>query len=162
MRKLLIYWVCGASLLAGCESAQKVGDAIPNALNEMPLIYRIDVQQGNVLTQETLNKLQPGMTKSQVRYLMGTPMLVDAFHQNRWDYIYSMKEGGDERDQERVALFFENDRLVRIEGDLRPQPETDPMQVEEEAVITVPDHVPQEKGIMTRVMETVGLESEEK
>ncbi|OOZ36235.1 outer membrane protein assembly factor BamE [Solemya velesiana gill symbiont] len=161
MRKLLIYWVCGASLLAGCESAQKVSDAIPNALDEMPYVYRVDVQQGNVVNQEMINKLQPGMSKSQVRYLMGTPMLIDTFHQNRWDYIYSMQEGKEERVQKRVALHFEQDRLVSIEGDLRPQPEPDPVQVDEENVITVPDYTPQKKGIVTRMLDSVGLESDE-
>ncbi|MET0025063.1 MAG: outer membrane protein assembly factor BamE [Sedimenticola sp.] len=160
MRKLLIYWVSGATLLAGCESAQKVGDAIPNALDKMPLIYRMDIQQGNVISQETLNKLQPGMSKSQVRYLMGTPMLIDVFHQDRWDYIYRMQKGKDEPTQERVSLFFKEGRLTRIEGDLRPQPMADPGQVDKETVIEVPDHAPVEKGVVKRMLEKVGLEKE--
>jgi outer membrane protein assembly factor BamE len=165
MQKLLISLLCGASLLSGCssmrESMREVSDSIPNALDKMPLIYRQDIQQGNVVSQEMVNSLRPGMTKSQVRYIMGTPLLVDVFHQDRWDYLYSMQEGKDPRNQERVALYFQDGRLMRIEGDLRPLP-TDAMAEEEkETVISVPDYTPQSKGIFTRAMEAVGLESDD-
>ena len=61
----------------------------------MPLLYKIDVQQGNVIEQEMLDKLQPGMDKGQVKFIMGTPVIVDPFHSERWEYIYSYQEGGD-------------------------------------------------------------------
>ncbi len=163
MRKLLIYWMCGASLLtAGCESIKNIGNAVPDALDRMPVIYRPDVQQGNVVTQEMVSKLQPGMSKSQVRYIMGTPMLVDVFHQERWDYLYSMKQGNDEREQKRVALYFDYNSRVRIEGDFRPIPEEkDELEVHKDAVVTVPDYVPQNKGIFTRTLETIGIKEED-
>lgn len=163
MQKLLIYWVCGASLLVtGCSTVKDVGNAIPEALNRLPLIHRPDVQQGNVVSQDAINKLKPGMSKSQVNYLLGTPMLVDVFHQDRWDYLYSMKPGNEEPTQERVALFFEDDRLVRIEGDYRPQPDTASTEAkrEEESVISVPDYTGDRKGIFSRALETVGIASE--
>jgi outer membrane protein assembly factor BamE len=163
MQKLLIYWVCGASLLVtGCSTVKDVSDAIPEALNRLPLIHRPDIQQGNVVSQETINKLKPGMSKSQVNYLLGTPMLVDVFHQDRWDYLYSMKVGNKEVTQERVALFFEDDRLIKIEGDYRPQPT--PAIAEtiaaEESIISVPDYTGDRKGLFSRALETVGIGSE--
>ncbi|RME33385.1 MAG: outer membrane protein assembly factor BamE, partial [Gammaproteobacteria bacterium] len=88
---------------------------------EIPWVYRIDVQQGNVVTQEMLAQLRPGMDKRKVRYIMGTPLVIDTFHQDRWDYIYSYRGGRSwTREQRRVSLYFEDDRLVRVEGDVRP------------------------------------------
>ena len=57
--------------------------------DKIPGVYRIDIQQGNDVTQDMVNKLEAGMSKSQVAYIMGTPLLIDTFHPNRWDYIYS-------------------------------------------------------------------------
>lgn len=85
-----------------------------------PGVYKMDVAQGNEVTQEMVDQLRPGMTQSQVRYVMGTPLLTDTFNQNRWDYIYQMVEEDERTDKRRVTLYFENNRLVRLEGDLRP------------------------------------------
>ena len=81
-------------------------------------VYRIDVQQGNVLTEEMLAQLTPGMEKRKVRFLLGTPMLVDTFNQDRWDYIYTFARGGGNIEQRQITLFFEKERLARIEGDV--------------------------------------------
>jgi outer membrane protein assembly factor BamE len=84
------------------------------------LIYRIDVQQGNVVTQDMLAQLHAGMEKDKVRFIMGSPLLVDVFHQNRWDYIYSMQPAGGKREQRQVSLYFNNeDKLARISGDIK-------------------------------------------
>lgn len=83
-------------------------------------IYTLDIQQGNIINQEIVDQLRPNMTKRQVLYVMGSSMLVDVFHQKRWDYIYSEQPGGEERTQKRLSLFFEGDRLVSVQGDLRP------------------------------------------
>lgn len=92
---------------------------------EMPYIgpHRIDVQQGNALDQESVAKLKPGLNHSQVRFLLGTPLLVDPFHTDRWDYVYTFYKSGKLAEQKRITLFFEGDILKRIEGDLpAPQP----------------------------------------
>lgn len=107
MQKLLItIALCASLIVTGCS------------VISMPGAYKIDIQQGNVITQEMVEKLKPGMSKSQVRFALGTPLLVDVFHQDRWDYVYSIQKGGNERQQRRLALFFENDQLARIEGDI--------------------------------------------
>jgi len=86
-----------------------------------PGVYKIDIQQGNVVTQDMIDQLRPGMTRRQVRFIMGNPLLVDTFHANRWDYLYSLQPGGGERQQERMSIFFNgNDQLVSLSGDFMP------------------------------------------
>ncbi len=82
--------------------------------------YRADVQQGNVVTAEMASALKIGMTKRQVRYALGTPLIADAFHKDRWDYVYSLQKGRGNRSQQRLTVIFQNDALVAIEGDLAP------------------------------------------
>ncbi len=99
--------------------------------------YRIDVQQGNALEQESVAKLKPGLTRSQVRFLLGTPLLVDPFHGNRWDYVYNFRKAGKLAEERRLALFFDGDVLARIEAEgltLRnEQPEVRPAPPEQSA-----------------------------
>jgi outer membrane protein assembly factor BamE len=80
--------------------------------------YKLDVQQGNVVTSKMLLQLRPGMTKSQVRFIMGTPLIQDSFHGNRWDYVYQMREGGKLKEQRRVIMDFENEELKSVRGDV--------------------------------------------
>jgi len=82
--------------------------------------YHMDIQQGNVVTPKMMMQLKPGMTKSQVRFVMGTPLISDSFHADRWDYFYSMKKDGHLIEQRRVILEFENDQLKRVRGDVIP------------------------------------------
>lgn len=82
--------------------------------------HKIDIQQGNVVTSEMLAKLKPGMTPSQVRYVLGTPLVVDPFHANRWDYVHRLEQGGKLKESRRVTVVFEDDRLKGIEGDVSP------------------------------------------
>lgn len=105
-RALCILVFCAASAsLSGCG---------------FPGVYKIDIQQGNVVTQEMVDQLRPGMTTRQVRFIMGTPLIQDTFEPNRWDYLYSMQSGHNPREQERISLMFENDRLVGLAGDFVP------------------------------------------
>jgi outer membrane protein assembly factor BamE len=86
-----------------------------------PGVYKIDIQQGNVVTQDMIDQLRPGMTRRQVRFIMGNPLIQDTFHANRWDYLYSLQPGGGERQQERMSIFFnESDQLVSLSGDFMP------------------------------------------
>ena len=85
---------------------------------KLPGVYRIDIQQGNIVDQEMISKLQPGMVESQVQYIMGTPVLIDPFHKNRWEYIYTFSEGGKQREQRRITLYFDEGKLAYIDGDV--------------------------------------------
>jgi outer membrane protein assembly factor BamE len=89
-----------------------------------PGVYRIDIPQGNVITQEMVDQLRPGLTKRQVTFILGTPLIRDTFDQDRWDYLYSYQPGGGERVQERITVFFDdNGELTHFEGDFEQTPE---------------------------------------
>jgi outer membrane protein assembly factor BamE len=90
---------------------------------DFPGVYKISIPQGNIITQEMVDQLRPGMTKRQVIFVMGTPLIRDPYHQDRWDYVYNFQPGGGERGQERLSVLFENDQLVSLSGDFEPTPE---------------------------------------
>lgn len=77
-------------------------------------MHVIDVQQGTIITPEMTEQLKPGMTRSQVRFVMGTPTVSDPFHLDRWDYIYTLKAPRTELERRHIALYFDGDTLVRI------------------------------------------------
>ena len=161
MRKLLISLVCGASLaLSGCSTVSGWSDAVSDSLGGLPLMYRPDVQQGNVIEQREINRLVIGMSKNQVRFTMGTPMLIDVFHQDRWDYFYTMKRNRQPFEQEQVILLFEDDRLIAIEGDRRQIVDGDIGTDQQAKVVSVPDFGTYNEGILSGILESVGLESE--
>ena len=87
---------------------------------DFPGVYKISIPQGNIITQDMVDQLQPGMSKRQVIFVMGTPLVRDPFFQDRWDYIYSFQPGGGQRGQERISVFFVDDQLVSFEGDFVP------------------------------------------
>jgi outer membrane protein assembly factor BamE len=80
--------------------------------------YRMDIQQGNFVSQEMVSQLKRGMTRDQVRFVLGTPLVADIFHANRWDYVYYLDRPGKPRVEHRLAVHFEDDRLARLEGDV--------------------------------------------
>ena len=145
------------TLLAFIATLLLVGCSLP----DMPGVYRPTIQQGNVVTQKMINQLEPNMSKNQVKFILGTPLLVDAFHQDRWDYLYSMDDHSDTLTKERIALYFEDDRLIAIKGDYRPMSLADPLAGQEDIVHTVPDYKDRGKGLLGKAMETVGLGSDE-
>ncbi|MBS4095475.1 MAG: outer membrane protein assembly factor BamE [Sulfuricella sp.] len=77
--------------------------------------YKIDIQQGNDITQEMVDRLKLGMTASQVRFVLGTPLLGDPFHPTRWDYVYRYQNGTSELDTRRLSVVFEDDKLKKID-----------------------------------------------
>jgi outer membrane protein assembly factor BamE len=81
--------------------------------------YRIEIQQGNYVTQEAVAQLKPGMTRDQVRFVLGTPLVSDIFHRDRWDYVFLRQRANrGEVEYRRIAVFFEDGRLKRVEGDI--------------------------------------------
>ncbi len=162
MQKLLISLVCGASLALGAcsttrDALDKVGGAIPDALAHTPLMYRPDLQQGNVITQEQVDQLVPGMSKSQVRFLLGTPMIADPYHQERWDYVYTMRKGNGRKTESRGSVYFVNDRLDRVTGTLKPEAKDAAKSEPKEQVVDVPDYKGGDKGIITRGLQKIGI-----
>lgn len=93
-------------------------------LDNLPGVYKIPIQQGNIIDQKMIDQIRPSMTERQVLYILGSPMLVDTFHQKRWDYLYSNQPSGEDRQQKKVSILFdENDLVSGIQGDFKPSPE---------------------------------------
>jgi outer membrane protein assembly factor BamE len=108
-----------------------------------PGVYKIDIQQGNVVTQDMIDQLRPGMTRRQVRFIMGNPLLTDTFHSNRWDYLYSIQPGGGQRLQERISVNFSaDDQLVGLSGDFMPGVSRDQAILGEDSGVTTPEAAP--------------------
>ncbi|HKQ26106.1 MAG TPA: outer membrane protein assembly factor BamE [Burkholderiales bacterium] len=99
-----LLWLLLSAVLAGCMLAP----------------HKIDIQQGNYVDQEMVAKLKPDMTRSQVRFILGTPLVADLFHPNRWDYVYLIGKAGDVRRQRKLTVVFEGDKLKFIDGDVVP------------------------------------------
>ena len=97
--------------LASCSGISKLPSFTP---------HKIEINQGNLLTPEMRGKLKLGMTRSQVRALLGTPLITDAFHANRWDYAYRLEQNNKLVDQQRMTLYFEGENLTRIDDSNMP------------------------------------------
>lgn len=103
MRHMLFVLAALAALLSGCLT-----------------VYKAEIQQGNVVTQEMIDKLKPGMTRSQVRFILGTPLVTDPFHQDRWDYYYYLQRANETAGEtQRLTVIFKKDVLVAVQGDTR-------------------------------------------
>ena len=103
------------AVLAGCATPKQLTES-----GRWSIGYRVDVQQGNVITQEMLAQLQPGMDKKKVGFIMGAPIIKDTFHNDRWDYIYTFQKGRKQPRKRHVTLFFKDDKLVKVAGDVTP------------------------------------------
>jgi outer membrane protein assembly factor BamE len=99
-----------ALLLAGCSNTPDITSHLSP--------YRIDVRQGNYVTQEMVAKLRPGMSRDQVRFVLGTPLVNDMFHADRWDYVYRFQPGRGDVQLRRLVVFFEESKLARVGGDV--------------------------------------------
>lgn len=112
-----------AGILSGCSF---------NTLTDRITPYRIDIRQGNYVDQEMVARLKKGMTRDQVRFALGTPLVADVFHSDRWDYVYTFKPGKGEPQQRALSVFFAGDRLDRVEGDVQATDSAQPQAVQAE------------------------------
>jgi len=142
--------------VSGCSS-------VPRIVNE----YKIDVQQGNVLTQDMVSQLKPGLTKDQVRFILGTPVLMDMFHANRWDYVYRLQKGNGSIEMRKFSTFFDdNGKLASVSGDVSAASLADAATAAESRTREIdlgsigPDAVappPESRGFFGQMMESVGF-----
>jgi outer membrane protein assembly factor BamE len=115
----IIFWclcLCPV-LLSGCFKGgafNAVRNPLASSANTS-FVYRTTVQQGNILTQDVLNQVQVGLTREQVRYLLGTPLLTDVFHPLRWDYVYMIKRPHEPLSIQRLTIHFHDDQVIKIE-----------------------------------------------
>jgi len=106
--------------LAGCGSLRTASLSSPETLFGLLQPYEIDVVQGNVVTEEIMAQIQPGLRRNQVREILGSPLLADVFHGDRWDYVFTIRRQGVPPQQRAVTIFFENDLVERFEADSLP------------------------------------------
>ena len=98
-------------LLSGCSSWG------------FPGVYRINVEQGNIVTREMIDQLEPGMNRHQVRYILGTPLIEDPFNPQRWEYLYSLRNGDKLLLELRLTVYFDGDTLTHFDSTLPPSSE---------------------------------------
>ena len=140
-----------AAALLGCQTVPMLPGLKP---------YRMDIQQGNVVTQEMVAKLKPGMTRQQARFVMGTPPISDTFHQDRWDYVYYLNKDGRVVEHRRLVLLFEGDTLKRIEGDVIPMANAGRATGAKPPGAAEPtgaEPAAEEKGFFGRLLDRIGL-----
>ena len=116
---VLVLLVMGAAILTGCTT--KVDDTQRTMMNKVFRPYVPDVIQGNFISSEQYAKLEVGMSREQVRQILGTPLLASYFHANRWDYVFEFKRLGEKISKERrVTVFFDGDKVTKFNGDALP------------------------------------------
>lgn len=149
--KAAALFLAAAGLNGGCGMpALPELPAFPD-LPGIPDIYRIDVQQGNIVDQEMLGQLEIGMERRKVRFILGTPLLVDPFNQDRWDYVYSLRRGSGEEVTQRVSVYFVDDRLARIEDGLEAGAVPGSAAERIQTLVKVPKRQSSEEGVLDRL-----------
>ncbi len=143
-------------ILTGCsgDNLKSITDRIPDPA-DLPLVYKVDVQQGNVVSQDMLTQLKPGMDKTKVRFIMGSPLIVDVFHKDRWDYFYSFSKRGGKRIQRRITIYFKDELLSHVEGDVRAGTGLAEVPRNRDTSIVVPGE--HEESMFDKVRNSVGL-----
>ena len=118
MTKILFcFALASIFLVSACSSGRNSGI--------FPGVYKVGIQQGSKITQDMVDKLRPGMTKPQVRFVLGTPLIADTFDQDRWDYFFVLKRADGSEQKEHLSVFFVDDVLASFEGDFAPTAETE-------------------------------------
>ncbi len=125
---------------------------------DLPFIHKLDVQQGNVVDQEMLARLQPRMDKKKVQFIMGTPVIHDTFNAHRWDYLYTFTPGGGETERRLITLVFDGDELDHIEGDVVPAAQPLVAELHQDTTVKVPRIKP--KTFMTKIKEKIPFTEE--
>ncbi len=97
-------------LLAACSGTPQIANYLTP--------YRVDVRQGNMVTQEMVAQLKPGLSREQVRFILGSPLVADMFHADRWDYVYRFQPGRGDAQQRVLTVFFQDNKLLRVTGDV--------------------------------------------
>ncbi len=146
MKKILISILLTTTIiLSGCSSWENFS-----------LVHVPDIEQGNIVTPEMVALLEPGMSKRQVRFALGSPMLVDVFHDQRWDYLLSIKRRNEPVEIKQFSVYFEGDTLSRYEGDIEPATNPQSTQEKREILVSVPDY-DGDTGLLVRFWRFLGF-----
>lgn len=141
---VIIIYVLTTMLLAACGATR------------IPGVHRIDIQQGNILTPDAVRQLSPGMERRQVRLLLGTPLVVDPFEPNRWIYLYLLQEANGTQTRQTLSVYFKDDKLARVAGDIRAIEENKELAAGSQRVVSVPDQR-RDRGLFGLVARVLGM-----
>jgi outer membrane protein assembly factor BamE len=114
MRSTLLF--VAAAIAAGCSTAPSNTNNTADKLLGVVTPYRIDIMQGNVVTRELAERVKPGMSREQVRDLLGSPLLTSAFHADRWDYVFTLRRQGVEPQRRSIVALFKDNKLDKLEA----------------------------------------------
>jgi outer membrane protein assembly factor BamE len=114
-----VLWLAGCAQMSQTAQTLKLDDYIP-IITQFG-VYKIDVNQGNYISQDMVDKLKVGQTKAQVKATLGTPLVASPFRDNRWDYVYEFQRAGRVREHRQFTVYFKDDVLARWEGDEMPK-----------------------------------------
>ena len=128
---------------------------------KLPGVHRIDIQQGNVVQQDMIDRLRPGMDKNQVQFIMGTPAIIDPFHTEQWEYIFTLSEEGNTRTQRHLRIHFENDRLAYIDGNVITTDRTPGDATRASKTVEVPIRDGSEGGLFRRILNTLPFDGDD-
>ncbi|MEJ2590609.1 MAG: outer membrane protein assembly factor BamE [Candidatus Thiodiazotropha sp.] len=149
MKKILIsIALIFLPLLSGCANWENFS-----------IVHSPEIDQGNIVTPEMVALLHPGMSKRQVRFALGSPMLIDVFHQERWDYDLSIKRRNEPLEIKKFSVYFDGDQLSRYEGDIKPATNVETAQEKREIVVSVPDYEG-DLGLLDRLWRSLGFDIE--
>ena len=150
MKKLSLLILMLLLVSAGCS--HPVLPSLPTP--GVPFVHKIDIQQGNVVTQEMVAQLRLGMNKKKVRFVMGTPIIQDTFHSNQWDYVYTFHEGGGGTERRLITVIF-NDagQLINVEGDIKPALGRLEVDKHQDTSVQVPDEY--EQGLLSKLKDSM-------
>lgn len=148
-------------LLGGCSSNPGGAPQYRESpLNRLPFVYQMTIQQGNIITDDMVDRLEPGMTRSQVRYLLGTPMLVDIFHNDRWYYTYTIRQAHQEMEKKPLVVHFDGDTMTRVEGFITPNQARAAGREPEEMMVEVPNWSG-DAGLVKKTLKALGVDEDE-
>ncbi|MSR15848.1 MAG: outer membrane protein assembly factor BamE [Gammaproteobacteria bacterium] len=140
-------------MLYGCARNDLPRPADMPSFSSLPFVHKIDIQQGNVVTQEMIAQLKLGMDKKKVNFIMGSPIILDAFHSGRWDYLYTSQEGRGRTKRRRVTLYFDGDQLTRVEGDVKPAEGRLVVDTRQDTTVDVPNV--HREGLIAKLKESI-------
>lgn len=158
--KLVFIALLATTLLTGCSNPKLPSlEALPGP-TDLPFIHKIDIQQGNVITQEMVGQLRRGMDKKKILFIMGTPIIKDTFNDQRWDYVYTLLHGGGHVERRNVSLVFVDEQLDHITGDIVAASGELIIDTHQDMTVEVPLYF--RKSILTRMKNKIPFTEETK
>jgi outer membrane protein assembly factor BamE len=159
MRKITLLSALSLLLLS-CSKSYVPGIPKLSDINDLKFVHKIDIQQGNVVTQNMLAQLEVGMNKEKVQFIMGTPIIMDTFNSHRWDYIFTYDRKREFLSKRTITLYFEGDSLSVIKGDIKAAEKELVAKRHEDAEVLVPRFV--KRSMKERILNKLSLSKDKK